>query len=117
MSRSMTIVAVVASLLLFGGCGEYARITAELQRLQRTHASPDEVRAAMLSFNAGNGTQVQRGEAEHLISQFCDEQNRSKGIQLVERHRKMLFFTTPDMTIFAFFDANDGFIDFVSGTQ
>ena len=108
---------VAASLLLLGGCGENAKITTDLQRLQKAHATSDQVRAAMVSFGAGNGTQVQGVEAENLISRFCDEHNKAKGIQLLERHCKMVFFTTPDKTVFAFFDANDGFTDFVCGTQ
>jgi len=113
----MTIFLVAVWLLLVGGCGENAKITSDLQQLQKAHATSDQVREAMVSFGAGNGTQVQSVYAEQLISRFCDEHNKAKGIQLLDRHSKIVFFTTPDMTIFAFFDANEGFIDFVSGTQ
>jgi hypothetical protein len=90
----------------------------DLEQMKKRGAPRREVQVQMDNiYEASSGKVMIGADAEKWIKNFCYGSAKDNGLLLLKKHGETLFFTTPDTTIFTFFNDDDKLADYVFGTQ
>jgi hypothetical protein len=106
----------LVSVAFLVSCG--SSVKTDLEQMKNRGATRKEVQEKIVTIHqAPSGSMMTGVEAEKWIKNFCGGKIEEEGLILLESHGETLFFTTPNTTIFTFFNHDDKLVGYVLGTQ
>lgn len=97
-------------------CG--SSLKTDLEEMKNRGATRKEVQEKMDTIHQASSGSVMTGvDAEKWIKNFCSGKIKEDGLILLNSHGETLFFTTPDTTVFTFFNHGDKLVGYVLGSQ